>query len=170
MVALLRERRIRFAVVGAAAMAVRGVSRSTRDLDLLIVASEALESLTWTPLARQGVDVDVRRGAADDPLAGVVRMTARSERSVDVIVGKSTWEARILARATEAIVDGEHLPVARTADLILMKLYAGGAQDAWDIRQLLEVDDRNALVAEVDGGLSELPREARRLWERLKES
>jgi hypothetical protein len=32
---LLRQRRIPFALVGAAAMAVRGVSRSTRDVNLL---------------------------------------------------------------------------------------------------------------------------------------
>ena len=150
-------------------MAVHGISRSTRDLDVLIVAPEALDPATWTPLSRQGAAaVDVRRGSGDDPLAGVVRITARGEPSVDVVVGKSTWQARILERGTEAIVDGERVPVARAADLILLKLYAGGAQDAWDIAQLLQGGDRSALVAEVDGALPALPPEARRLWDRVR--
>lgn len=170
MAALLGERRIRFAVIGAAGMAVRGVGRSTRDLDLLIVASEALDPMTWAPLTSQGIAVDVRRGSFDDPLAGVVRITEAGTHAVDVVVGKGAWQARIILRATEAVVDGERLPVARLADLILLKLYAGGVQDAWDIQQLLGAGDRSALIVEIDGALPDLPPEARRLWERMRES
>jgi predicted nucleotidyltransferase len=166
---LLGKRRIRFAVIGAAAMAVHGVSRSTRDLDILIVTSEALDPMTWTPLTRQGIAVEVRRGSLDDPLAGVVRITEADALAIDVVVGKGAWQARIVLRATEATIDGERVPVARLADLILLKLYAGGAQDAWDVQQLLEAGDRIALIAEIDGTLPELPPEARRLWERMRE-
>jgi hypothetical protein len=166
---LLGERRIRFAMIGAAAMAVHGVSRSTRDLDILIVTPEALDAMTWAPLTSQGIVVDVRRGSPDDPLAGVVRITEAGTHAVDVVVGKGAWQARIVLRATEAIIDGERVPVARLADLTLLKLYAGGAQDAWDIQQLLEAGDRSALIVEIDGALPELPPEARRLWEQMKE-
>ena len=54
-VALLRERRVAFAVVGAAALAVHGISRATR---------------------REGVEVTIRRGDPDDPLAGVLKLYA----------------------------------------------------------------------------------------------
>jgi hypothetical protein len=48
--------------------------------------------------------------------------------------------------------------------LILLKLYAGGPQDAWDIAQLLGGEDRGALVAAVDALVTLLPDDARSLW------
>jgi hypothetical protein len=149
-------------------MAVHGISRSTRDLDLLVVESDALHAAMWAPLSRAGFEVDVRRGVDDDPLAGVVRITAPGARGIDVVVGKSPWQRGLVARATLTVIDGERVPVARAADLILLKLYAGGPQDAWDVAQLLESGDRDALVSEVDGALPALPGEARRLWDRIR--
>jgi hypothetical protein len=59
------------------------------------------------------------------------------------------------------------LPVISPADLILLKLYAGGSQDGWDIEQLLAGDSRLALVEEVEARLDRLPAECRRLWARI---
>ena len=56
-------------------MAVRGVSRSTRDVDLLVVDPECLSPVTWEALRREGIVVSIRRGDAEDPLAGAVRLT-----------------------------------------------------------------------------------------------
>lgn len=74
--ALLRERGIAFAVIGAAAMAVHGVSRSTRDVDLFTLAQECLEAAFWKALRLTSVEARARKGDVDDPLAGVVRITA----------------------------------------------------------------------------------------------
>ena len=61
------------------------------------------------------------------------------------------------------------MPVARPAGLVLLKLYAGGPKDAWDIRALLEVSDHGAVVeAEVERVVPRLPADARRLWSRLR--
>jgi hypothetical protein len=122
----------------------------------------------WTALARAGIEADVRRGADDDPLAGVVRITAAGARTIDVVVGKSAWQRGLIDRAAPAVIDGERVPVVRAADLILLKLYAGGPQDAWDVAQLLESGDRHALINEVDSALPALPAEARRLWDRIR--
>ena len=46
-------------------MAVRGVSRSTRDVDLLVVDPECLSPATWESLRLEGVAVSIRRGDAD---------------------------------------------------------------------------------------------------------
>ena len=59
-------------------------------------------------------------------------------------------------------------PVARAADLILLKLYAGGPQDVWDIDQLLDVD--GTLAAEVEAGLRWLPAECASLWRSILET
>ncbi len=166
---MLRERRIPFAVIGAAAMAVHGVTRSTRDVDLFTVAAESLDPGVWQPLRRAGVQVRVEKGDAGDPLAGVVRLSAPSEHPLDVIVGKSPWQAEITSRARTTTIEGVEVPVAAPADLILLKLYAGGPQDAWDIEQLLGGPERAAVTAEVEAVLDALPAEGRRLWARIRE-
>jgi hypothetical protein len=165
--ALLRERGIPFAVIGAAALAAHGVSRATRDLDLLTLAGECLSEAFWERLRADGVRIDLRRGDGSDPLAGVVRLTVGDEHPLEVIVGRGVWQAEIFGRAIQTPVEGVSVPVASRADLILLKLYAGGPQDAWDVVQLLEASDRE-IVAQVEAGLGALPPEARSLWERVQ--
>jgi hypothetical protein len=48
---------------------------------------------------------------------------------------------------------------------VLLKLYAGGAQDAWDIAQLLDASP--AIEAQVEASLVELPAECARLWRQI---
>jgi len=146
---------------------VHGVSRGTRDLDLFTLSRECLESVTWVPLEVAGATVRIRRGDADDPLAGVVRFTMPGEGPVDLVVGKSLWQAAISGRARRARVAGIELPIARASDIVLLKLYGGGPQDAWDIEQLLDAGDRAALVAEVETAIAMLPAESRALWNRI---
>jgi predicted nucleotidyltransferase len=165
--ATLRDRGIPFCVIGAAAMAVHGVARSTQDIDLLVVAPEALDLTTWEPLREDGISVTPHRGDATDPLHGVVRVRATSSPPVDVVVGRARWQTAILQRARMASIEGVEIPVARTADLMLLKLYAGGPQDAWDVAQLLEGPERPDLVIEVEQGLADLPDDSRALWRRV---
>jgi hypothetical protein len=164
----LRERQTPFAVIGAAAMAARGVSRSTGDLDLLTLERACLDPAYWAELAVPTVALDLRVGDADDPLAGVVRFTAGDEFPLDLIVGKSGWQARVLGRATASEIAGTSVPIADRAGLILLKLFAGGPQDAWDVAQLLAAGDRAATAAEVDREIGALPPECRSLWEHVR--
>jgi predicted nucleotidyltransferase len=161
--------RVRFAVIGAAAMAVHGISRSTFDIDLLAMDDRVLDRAFWTAFAA-GVQVDVRRGDDDDPLAGAVRLTAAAARDVDIVVGRSAWQEDLLARAVRADIDGTNLPVVNLDGLVLLKLYAGGSQDVWDLEQLLVTGDRDRLLTAVDAVIDGLPAASRELWERLKSS
>ena len=160
----MRERRIPFAVVGAAALAVHGVSRATRDVDVLVVDAACLSPATWATLERDGVAVTIRSGSADDQ---VDRRLGGCRQAHDA---RERWQAQALDRATARTIDDLVVPVATPADLVLLKLYAGGPQDAWDILQLLEAVDRAALVAEVEAEVAALPEDSRRLWARLVES
>jgi predicted nucleotidyltransferase len=166
----LHERGTPFALIGAAAMAVHGVSRSTRDIDVLVVDTTCLDATYWDPLRGHDVDITIRRGDADDPFVGVVRLRDVHDAVIDVVVGSLGWQRRTVAAATIAVFDGVRLSVVRRSDLVLMKLYAGGPQDAWDIEQLLDSPDRPALVAAVDGAVSELPADSQRLWQRIQGS
>lgn len=163
----LARRRIPHALIGAGAMALRGVSRATLDLDLLVTDRACLKDETWDALRVAGVAVAVRKGDADDPLAGVIRLDLAGAEPVDVVVGRSAWQERVLARARRHVVHGVRIPVATAADLILLKLYAGGVQDRWDIQQLLAGSDHERIGAAVVRELDRLPRRCRRLWGEL---
>jgi hypothetical protein len=158
---------IPYALIGAAALAVHGISRSTFDLDLLAVDRRCLAGGLWASLERRGIEVEIRRGDVEDPLAGVVRFSAPAARPVDLVVGRSAWQADTLARAGSGRVGNVEVPVLRPADLVLLKLFAGGPQDAWDIEQLLLAVDREALIREVESRLADLPASAARLWRRI---
>ena len=148
-------------------MAAHGVGRSTRGVDLLTLSTVGLDKVWWTPLSKAGVSVSVARGDTDDPLAGVVRLDQEGERPVDLVVGRCRWERRVIERAEPAVVGGSSLPTALTGDLVLLKLYAGGSQDAWDIEQLLAARDREVLVTAVATDIGDLPVRCRRLWKRI---
>jgi hypothetical protein len=161
---LLTADEIPFALIGAAALAARGIARSTFDIDLPI-DPRVLDGAFWEPLSRVDVNVDVRRGDADDPLAGVVRLESPGQRPVDVVVGRYAWQARAVAAAER--LRGEP-PVVTAHDLILLKLYAGGSQDLWDIRELLALPGAENLVAAVTAGLDECPPAMRETWDELR--
>jgi hypothetical protein len=168
--AVLHAADISYALIGAGALTVHGVTRATIDFDFLVLDPSCLRRELWTDLESQGVSVDVRKGDLTDPLAGVVRFEAPAVGPVDIVVGKFKWQRNVLDRAVQRATPQGNLPVVRAADLILLKLYAGGAQDAWDVQQLLEGEDRDELIKEVERLLPELSADAEKLWRRILES
>ena len=159
--ALLNAHGVPHALIGAAALAAHGVARSTYDIDLLTTDARVLGRGLWTALDHGGATVDIRRGDAEDPLAGVIRIETTGDRPVDIILGKHGWQARAVERADHG-PDGA--PVVRSRDLVLLKLYAGGTQDLWDVRELLQLPGRDRLVAEVEADLEEHSDAMRSLW------
>jgi hypothetical protein len=160
--ATLEAAGIRHALIGALALSAYGVNRATVDLDLFAADASCLRPELWADLRSRGIDVEIRKGDSTDPLAGVVRFRAPGESPLDVVVGKFAWQTRLLERA-EPI--GGTL-VVRAADLVLLKLYAGGLQDAWDVQQLLARPFREDLVREVESRLSDLPARCHKLWKK----
>lgn len=160
---------IEFALIGAGAMAVHGVARSTQDLDLLSTDSRCLDDSLWQPLRGDGAAVDVRCGDVDDPLAGVVRLVRPGSRPVDLVIGKHRWQDRAVKRAKTTTIGDRPVPVVSRADLVLLKLYAGGTQDAWDVHQLLADSDRPVLITDVERDLGDLPRYSQTRWRQIVE-
>jgi hypothetical protein len=97
----------------------------------------------------------------------VVRVQLPDERDVDLVVGRHLWQQEMLTRA-DPITTGAPLSVVRAADLVLLKLYAGGSQDCWDIEQLLALPAAPAVAEEVEVRLGALPERASALWRRLR--
>jgi hypothetical protein len=155
------------ALIGGVALAVHGITRHTEDADLLSTDGRVLSDAFWEILREEGVRIDVHRGDIDDPLRGVVRLTAEGEKAVDVVVGRHTWHEQALTRRRVLHVAGEDLPVVDPADLVLLKLEAGGPQDLLDVRLLLAGPEGNAIHADVEKRLPSLPASLRAAWAAL---
>ena len=114
-----------------------------------------------------GVNVEVRRGEPDDPLAGVVRFSQRDTRPTDLVVGRHRWQQRAVERAGPAALGEQTLRVVTRSDLVLLKLYVGGPQDKWDVHQLLGCDDRDALIHKIERDLCDLPKTSIKAWRQI---
>lgn len=164
--AILNRLKVPYAVIGGVAVIARGYARFTLDFDFFTTDRRVLDDALWSELRNAGVTVDVRKGDFDDPLAGVIRIGSKPV-DIDIVVGKWKWEHRIIERAELLEIEGLQLPVPLTSDLILLKLAAGGPIDQQDVLRLLAVGPRDPLVAEVSEKVSDLPEDARELWQRL---
>lgn len=162
-VGVLEEHGVEYALIGGIALAHRGHPRYTLDTDLFTTESRVLRDEMWTTLA--DVKIDIRRGDSDDPLKGVVRLGDGEQ--VDVVVGKWNWEHRVIQRSEPMNVEGVVVPVPTRADLILLKLAAGGPKDLIDARELLRLGPRDEIIAHVNENISSLPSDAQQAWERL---
>jgi predicted naringenin-chalcone synthase len=49
-------------------------------------------------------------------------------------------------------------------DLVLLKLFADGTQDLWDIRQLLATPGGNTIIQDVEEALQTMPQSMREAW------
>jgi hypothetical protein len=165
---VLEREKAATALIGAAGLAVHGVSRSTADTDLLCLDAAILRPAVWADLQAPGRQIRILKGDPEDPLAGSVRIGEGSE-IVDVVVGRHAWQRDIIEAAEPLSLGEVRLRVARPAALVLLKLDAGGPKDGWDIRALLEVSpDPEAVRVEVEAVLPRLSADARRLWVRLR--
>jgi predicted nucleotidyltransferase len=166
--AILDERGTAYILVGAHALGVYGVLRATHDVDFLTVDKSVLAAELWERVVATGATVKVMKGDFSDPLAGTVRMV-RGPEQVDVVVGKWKFELAIIERAEIRRIGDDEIRVPRIADLVLLKVAAGGPQDMWDIHELLNHVDRTVTLAEVERHVDQLPSEPQALWSRLRE-
>ena len=157
-----------YALIGAHAMAARGYPRFTVDVDLMTTDERVLDRATWMLLESQGATVDPRRGDFDDPLAGVVHILLADGTDIDLVLAKWPWEAAVIARAELMPIRPDlAIRVPRLADLILLKMAAGGFVDLQDAAALLQIGDRESLVAEVHRRLGEVQHDLHAAFEEL---
>lgn len=162
--AVLDERKTRYILIGAHAAAFYGVIRSTKDIDLFTIDRSVLREDIWSGV---GARTTVLSGDALDPLAGTVRFVSGIEQ-VDLVVGKWKFERAIIERANSRQFGDGMILVPRAADVVLLKVAAGGPQDLWDVHELMNHVDRQAVVEEVDASIDQLPADVRSLWARVR--
>lgn len=76
-------------------------------------------------------------------------------------------EHELVARAEAMTVLGVTIGVPATSDLILLKLAAGGHLDLHDAAVLLELEERERIVAEVEARLDDVRPDVRSRWRDL---
>jgi len=132
------------AVIGAAALAVHNYSRATVDFDLAtdVDPFRILPRLVKA-LEEKGYAVELVEPDAQDPLGGVLNITGPGFSMVQVVNFENplsnarTPATAAIKNAESGRIEGTRLRTVTLADLVALKLYAGGAKSQLDVIELL---------------------------------
>lgn len=137
---LLEARSVRYALIGGLATSLRGQTRVTADVDLVIATSveaalqlvDELPETVFAPLFDNVADIVQR--------AFILPLRHRvTGVRVDVAIGLSGFEKLAISRAQPIELYGHPVSIATTEDLMVMKTLAGRPQDDQDVRGMLIV-------------------------------
>ena len=129
----LKQAKVPHAVIGAAALAARGLPRMTKDLDVVVVGDDAFAALdalndagfrSMTPIDR-----------TEEPEAMYVLRSQGGE--VDLLVAAGEPETSVIAEATAARLFGTVAPVATLEHLVLMYLYSNQPRHLGDFARIV---------------------------------
>ncbi|MCE9546569.1 MAG: hypothetical protein K8T25_13765 [Planctomycetia bacterium] len=140
MAEFLDRHRIAFAVIGGIAVAVRGETRTTVDVDLLVQISverghELLAQLDSSPFLPLFPDVaEVMETAFLLPL-----QHRDTGIRLDLALALSGFEQQAVRRASSEAIAGGCVPVITAEDLIIMKTLAGRSRDTDDVERLVSL-------------------------------
>lgn len=136
----LRAVGLRYAIIGGAAVVLRGYQRATIDIDAMVWnADDHLEAI----LAAMQEEGFTFRCAEPTAFARKFRMilaSAPDSTEIDVSMGLLPFELETIERATfELVISNLSVPICTAEDLIIMKLIAGRPRDIEDVQRLAEL-------------------------------
>ncbi len=140
LVRALDEAQVEYALVGGLAVAVWGVARATKDIDLLVERADAERAATVAKV--RGFSLEAFPMEFEDG------MEMRRLNKIDRDGALLTVDLLLVGAAQRAVWDGRQrvpfqagsISVASRDGLIAMKLAAGRAQDLADVQKLRETD------------------------------
>lgn len=133
----MRASCVPFSVIGATALAVRGLPRMSRDLDLVVLVDDAdvaIDALRDAGL-RASTPTHDDEGAPElmivfvDPATGV---------EVDLLVAAGDPEATVIGEAQPTAVFGAAAPVASLEHLLLLYLYSNQPRHLGDFASIVQ--------------------------------
>lgn len=148
----LEKAEVPHAVIGATALAVRGLPRMTRDLDVVVLAEDAYAALD--ALLNAGFESATPIARSDEPEAMYVLEMGKSGIDVDLLVAVGEPESTVVAEASAATVFGMEAPVATLEHLLLMYLYSNEPRHLGDFARI--VTESEVDLEEVTQYLSEV--------------
>ena len=136
---LLTSAGLQHALIGGLAASIRGRTRVTEDVDLVVHCDlddamtllQSLDAFALEPLFPAAEEV-VRRSYI---------LPLRHQRTgvpIDLAIGVSGFEQQVVQRATAVTIESMQIHVATAEDLLLMKVLAGRPQDDQDIKGILQ--------------------------------
>ena len=125
-----------FCVIGATALAVRGLPRMTRDLDVAVMLDDAPRA--WEALLGAGLQASTPLGTLDDPESMVVFVDPKTRVEVDLMVAAGDPEATAIDNAENAEVFGVRAPVATLEHLLLLYLYSNQPKHLGDFATIVQ--------------------------------
>ena len=140
---LLASAGIDSAIIGAVALAAHNYPRSTEDLDLAVGVEPGTLADIARELRAEGFTAEVSEPDQQDPLGGVVRVSADGIDPIEIVNFKNPPAGGIPALVDVALRDalpyreGSGLRVVRLSHLIAFKLYSGGLKSKTDVLELL---------------------------------
>jgi hypothetical protein len=140
----LNRARVPYAVIGATALAVRGLPRMTRDLDVVVVTEDAHVALG--ALTKAGFVATPPVEPEREPEAMYV--LERRGAEVDLLVASAEPESTVVAEAKKAEVFGVQAPVAGLEHLVLMYLYSNQVRHFGDLARIVTQTDVDLLAVE----------------------
>lgn len=132
----LAAKRIRHAVSGAVAMAIHGVVRATKDLDVLVVAPQVQLPEVFAIVRKHGFDgedADLLRGLRDH---GFAELTSGPVR-VEILAPVLPYHRTLPDRAVSVEISGTRVPFVSLEDLVILKVLWRRLKDVPDIHSLL---------------------------------
>jgi hypothetical protein len=123
------------ALIGAAALAVRGLPRMTRDIDIVVLVEDAFEALD--ALRENGFESTTPVKRDQDPEPMYVLQAPRDGGEVDLLVAAGEPESTVVAEAPRALAFGVEAPVATLEHLLLMYLYSNQPRHLGDFARIV---------------------------------
>lgn len=140
--ATLEKLHVPYALIGGLALIAHGVGRATKDVGFLVDFPLQQGPALAQSLKESGLPATFRKGGADDPIVGVIRITipaAGDPIQCDILFPSKAWQAEAVRKAAPVTLEDISIPVVTTDDLFLLKLFAGGPQDLLDAAQLFKL-------------------------------
>lgn len=135
-----------YCVVGATALAVRGLPRMTRDLDLVVMVDDADKAIAALRKAKLRPETPV--GPAGEPESMVVFVDPATGVEVDLLVAAGDPEATVCDEAPRAAVFGTTAPVATLEHLLLLYVYSNQPKHLGDFAAIVASGRADLTAAE----------------------
>jgi hypothetical protein len=128
-----------FAVIGGIAVAVRGESRFTADVDI-VLGIDLEQSLALLAAVRESPFRPLFSDVEEIVQASFLLPLRHQESGikVDLAIGVTGFEQQMIARSTPVQLADRLVPIVSAEDLILMKLLASRPRDIADIDGIVE--------------------------------
>jgi hypothetical protein len=137
--ALLTDKGIAYAVIGAMAAAVHGVVRASIDADAVLSVTTLRLRQLEREFAAASFMTQLREGDLADPVPAVLELSDPHGNRVDLLAGLRGLEPAAFARALTVPFQGETLRIIGREDFVAMKIFAGAPKDLADARSVIQL-------------------------------